>query len=163
MVSKKCLLPLVITIEMESNNLCVFIIARLQVAANRSTLSLREKKNFVTPITPSSWSPCHTGWQTAINLGGRGPLLGKNRRLVYRWTGWVWEITGWSQTTDNFRGIYRIYLEGMKAAKSEDVNQHVTNRLVLGSLGSWPTLYMPKNLLPGSDGEDFWAKPVEIL
>ena len=45
-------------------------------------------------------------------------MSGKNRRLVKRWTDWVWEITSWSwrlqRITDHFRGICRIYLTWIK-------------------------------------------------
>ena len=62
----------------------------------------------------------------------------------YRWTGWVWEITGWSsrlwKNYDQFRGIYNVYLNLVK----ENRRMWICNQLDLQTLGSQPVI--PKNL-----------------
>ena len=64
--------------------------------------------------------------------------------VSYRWTAWVWEITGWSgdcrKITDHFRGIYRIYPNLIK----DNWRISTCNRLDLETLGSQPV--MSKNL-----------------
>ena len=71
-------------------------------------------------------------------------MIGENPAVSYRWTGWVWDITGWSsrlqEITDHFRGIYRIYPILIK----ENRSMPTCNRLDLQTLGSQPI--MPSNL-----------------
>ena len=62
--------------------------------------------------------------------------------VSYRWTGWVWGITGWhrrlQENTDHFRGIYKTYPNLIK----ENRRMPTCNRLDLQTLGSQPI--MPK-------------------
>ena len=64
--------------------------------------------------------------------------------ISYRWTGWVWEIIGWSSRLQeiyrSFRGIYRIYSNLIK----ENRRMLTCNRLDLQTLGPQPV--MSKNL-----------------
>ena len=56
-------------------------------------------------------------------------MTGENRPAdSYRWTGWVWEITGWSSKTSgtlithHFRGVYRMFqIDKEKTDRSQDV------------------------------------------
>ena len=63
--------------------------------------------------------------------------------VSHRWTGWVWEITGWSsrlQETDHSRGSYRLYPNSIK----ENRRMSTCNQLDLQAPGSQPI--MSKNL-----------------
>ena len=64
--------------------------------------------------------------------------------VSYKWTGWVWDITGWSsrlhENYQSFRGICRIHpnlIEGY-------CRMWTCNRLGLQTLGSQPVIF--KNL-----------------
>ena len=89
-------------------------------------------------------------WHWSLPANDRGEPT-----VCYKWTGWVWEITGWSQNcrkiTDHCRGFYRIYPNLVW----ENRRMWTCNRLDLQTLGSQPV--MPKNLpnLCSRHGLDF--------
>ena len=93
------------------------------------------------------------------------PITARGELAVnYRWTKWVWEITGWSWRlqsviTNRLRGIYRTYLKWMKARKQNRKTRSTCNRWALEWLGSSPT--MPKNF-PGTGSHVFclWSKVI---
>ena len=64
--------------------------------------------------------------------------------VTYKWTGWVWKITGWSsrllEINDHFKRIYTIY----PILTKENQRMSTCNRLELQTLESQPI--MPKNL-----------------
>ena len=87
----------------------------------------------------------------------------------YRWTVWVWEITGWSsrlqEITDNFRGIHRILCPNLIKEKQR---MWTCNRLDLQTLRSQPVM-MSKNLpdhwsqaMIGEDRQLVTDEPVEF-
>ena len=95
--------------------------------------------SFVCAIL-GSWSMVCAGW----NLDVLFSMNSEEPAASYRWTGWVWEITGWRsrfrKITDHFRGIYRIYLDSIK----ENWKVSTCNQLDLATSGS--RLIMPKTL-----------------
>ena len=90
-------------------------------------------------------------WSWLLARVWSGPYAQNNERgeptPSYRWTGRVWEITGWSsrlpprKTTDHFRGMCRMHLNLLK--KSWKIT--TCNRLDLETIGFWPI--MPQKLL----------------
>ena len=68
----------------------------------------------------------------------------------YRWTGWVWETTGWSS---RLQGNYQSFLWNPwnipRSKKKNPKKKPATGRTWKHQLGSWPTV--PKNL-PGHWG-----------
>ncbi len=91
---------------------------------------------------PTLYAQKLTYW-CALSCHGGANVWGEPA-VSCRWTGWVWEITGWSwrlqEIYDHLRGIYRIYLKWMKRNRT----MSTCNRLDSESLGSWPTLYAQK-------------------
>ena len=91
-------------------------------------------------------------WSRALSLVRMWSYGWGEPAVSYRWTGWVWEIIGWSSSrlrriTDHFRGISRIYPNLIK----ENRRMSTCNRLDLHTLGSQPTGYYAQKSLPVTD------------
>ena len=65
--------------------------------------------------------------------------------VSYKWTGWVWEITGWrSRLQENYRSFYRNLLEiimGGGTSKSTPILFYITETLHETKWEHWSTMY----------------------
>ena len=65
----------------------------------------------------------------------------------YKWTSWVWEITGWSLRLQELAIIF-TGSENIPKLMKKNLKMSTCNQLDLETLGSW--LIMPKNF-PATD------------
>ena len=90
----------------------------------------------------------YTTSQFPLTLSQGKSSVQSQQQWSYRWTGWVWEMTGWSsrlqEIIDHCRGIYRIYPNLTK----ENRRMSTCNRLVMPKF--LPDHWCRLGLLPAS-------------
>ena len=116
----------------------IFQCQSLKIRGLKWNSSLWNVQHSHTDINPSSLGDSNFAvlleTTSIISTWSRLPENQYSGRTSYRWTGWVWEITGWSsRLTDHLGGIYY-------RNTSSEIKQirkiSTCNRLELESLGS---------------------------